>query len=516
MNLAAIMTLETKGFTNPLAGAQSAMSGLMAKMGPAAIALAGVAAAGAVAGGAFFGLKKAISEAADMETMETSFSVLLGSMDAAKARMAELSQFAAATPFELPEIAAASRTLQTLTKGAMATGDGLTLIGDAAAGTQQPFQEMANTVGKAYAALNNGGAAGEALNRLVELGVVSFEAKTKIEALQASGQKGAAVWGIVAQSMGQFSGMMKQQSGTWNGLMSTLQDSINGVFRAFGTPLLDALKPILGDTIIMTDQLCAKATQWGQAMADSITFARNLFADGKMGETAGLALRVGFADAVNYLAKKLNELWDATAKMVSGSGDGILSGLITAFDGIGSMISASIKRAFVDGLKDVSVLGIDVLSDKNAKAINASASMDDLNAELQFKESGAQIKAGIGKGFIGGLIGGLNTDLVEARLKLKETVKKYMPTRGPEFEGPPVPARGEPEGAAVVKSKNGNAPQGDRLAKIGLFVGGGGPANEHARKTADHTAKQLVLTERVIKALGKLVPDNDQRFAAFA
>ncbi|MFR7733459.1 MAG: hypothetical protein ACLU7D_08945 [Collinsella sp.] len=52
----------------------------------------------------------------------------------------ELADFAAHTPFQqLPEIAAASRTLETLTDGALSTGQGLAMVGDVASGTNPPF-----------------------------------------------------------------------------------------------------------------------------------------------------------------------------------------------------------------------------------------------------------------------------------------------------------------------------------------------------------------------------------------
>jgi hypothetical protein len=216
MNLAAKMTLETAGFMNPLAGAQQAlgvmMSGLRSALGPLAAISAGLLGVGSVA----IGFKKAISSAADMEGMQVGFSVLLGSMDAAKKRMAELAKFGAETPFELPEVAAASRTLETLTHGALSTGKGLTLVGDVASATQEPFQELSVHIGRLYDGLMNGRAVGESMMRLTELGAISADARAKIEQLQQSGKKGDSVWQIAANDMGRFSGMMKAQSGTWN------------------------------------------------------------------------------------------------------------------------------------------------------------------------------------------------------------------------------------------------------------------------------------------------------------
>ena len=52
-----------------------------------------------------------------MERFETSFAVILRSQAAAVRRMRDLAAFAEATPFNLPEIAEASRMLEVLTRG---------------------------------------------------------------------------------------------------------------------------------------------------------------------------------------------------------------------------------------------------------------------------------------------------------------------------------------------------------------------------------------------------------------
>lgn len=131
---------------NAMRSAFSGFTGMVGKIGP----LLGFAGGLGLVGGAAAGMKKAIDEAANMETMQTGFKVLLGGLSQAQARMAELANFAKKTPFELPEVVAASRTLQTLTKGALATGDGLTLVGDVASATNQPFADIAVTIGRLY------------------------------------------------------------------------------------------------------------------------------------------------------------------------------------------------------------------------------------------------------------------------------------------------------------------------------------------------------------------------------
>jgi hypothetical protein len=170
-----------------------------------------------------------------MEQLTTQFEVLLGGVDAAADRMLELTDFADHTPFNLPGVAKASAVLQTLTRGALATGKGLTLVGDLAAGTGRPFDELAMWVGRLYDGLQSGRPVGEAMARLQELGAVSGSTRGQIEKLQASGAKGAEVWKIAEEAFSRYSGMMDKQSGTFAGLLSTLSDAFDGLLRvAFG------------------------------------------------------------------------------------------------------------------------------------------------------------------------------------------------------------------------------------------------------------------------------------------
>ena len=89
---------------------------------------------GVVAGAApIVALGSSIKAAFDFETIETQFKVLLGSTEAAKKRMKELSEFSANTPFKLDGIAAASRQLHAFSEGALGDVKSLKLVGDAAA-----------------------------------------------------------------------------------------------------------------------------------------------------------------------------------------------------------------------------------------------------------------------------------------------------------------------------------------------------------------------------------------------
>ena len=204
------LRLNNSGFNGPLTEARSSLGGFKTfSVGSMAVVGAAVAGAALAVKGlhaAWTEAKAAVGEAADRETMQTAFIPLLGSAKAAKDRMMELADFAAHTPFQLPEIAAASRTLETLTDGALSTGQGLTMVGDVASGTNTPFEELAVTIGRLYSGLDSGRPVGEAMQRLQEVGAITPEVRTKLEKLQAEGKKGSEVWRVAAEDLARFSG----------------------------------------------------------------------------------------------------------------------------------------------------------------------------------------------------------------------------------------------------------------------------------------------------------------------
>ena len=231
----------------------------------------------------------------ETETFETQFAVLLGSFDAAIDRIADLREFNKSTPFELPGLVNASVTLQTLTEGALAAGDGLRLVGDVAVGTRQPIEELAIHIGRAYDGLNNGRPVGESLHRLQELGIVSGRTRTEIENLQKEGAKGAEVWNVLARQLERFRGTTELGSKTFAGAASNLSDTFRELRENFSRPVRDVLTPILESVSKhLSDLAEGEQTQAaGDAVAAFIRTAAEEFRGGRFVEFVGLAMEAG-------------------------------------------------------------------------------------------------------------------------------------------------------------------------------------------------------------------------------
>ncbi len=301
------------GIGNMVAGISPAVSGL----GALTAGLGAAALAGASLYAAFKFTQKGIAEAANRETLRTAFVPLLGSVAAARARMAELAEFAEKTPFDLPEVAKASRALETLTNGAMSTGEGLDLVGDVASSTNTGYEGLAVTIGRLYQGWQSGRPVGIVAQRLLELGALSAEARTEIEELQAAGKKGNEVWEVAARDLRRFSGGMEAQSATWNGLMANLGESWDSVIAAFGEPIMDSLKPFLTEADNLVEVLLPKAAAVGKAIGRGISFLTEAFRKGVAWDLAEIGLKIAFGESVNFLWASLNGAFRAAGQALS-------------------------------------------------------------------------------------------------------------------------------------------------------------------------------------------------------
>lgn len=536
-----------KGIEKATSGLRS-MAGTFAKIAPPVAAIGGIA-------GLTAGLGKAISKASEMEGLETAFMPLLGSADAARDRIEELSRFAAETPFELPGIANASRTLETLTRGALSTGEGLRMVGDVAAATGRPFEEISTTIGRLYDGLDSGRPVGEAMARLQELGVISGDTRAELENLQSQGVKGAEAWAVAENAMGRFSGGMKQQSSTWNGLMSTFRDNIGLAFAKFGTPIIDNIKPFLQGAVGAAGTLAEKAAEFGQKVGESIGFIAAAFKTGNVTTIIGQSLKIAFMESVNFL-------WKTLRASISGAGQLIVETFrtgITLFEvltkadfwvGMGKALVGLIldavgflQRGIAEAMEllrpiakffgkgDMLDSAQDYLRDSAAGMEEAAAGLYD-DAKEPLEEAMSKISGRLAEA--GNNIAGrfqeqfaATADLMDssdARAELSGTiaeVRGFMEAnRKSAIDTAAIVAKatsptdaagdetttGAPADAAAAETAAGSRAQVDRLRKIGGFVTAGlGAAKDRVAERTEQWTKQTA--QAVTKIANRAVRD---------
>jgi hypothetical protein len=238
--------------------------------------LAALGAAGAAGLGAF--IISSSKAASNVESLTMQFETLLGGADAAGKRMEEITKFAASTPFEIAELASTSKLLQTLGGDLLATGEGLRMVGDAAAISGQPIAEVGLHIGRVFNAITSGTSAGESIARLQELGLMSGTVKRQFEDLAAAQKKGDAQTLTSAQALAKLrevfastDGAMARLASTTEGKLSNLGDNITQLQVAFGTGFNSGLRDALDATNNFLPQIESRFSQAGEFLGIAIT-----------------------------------------------------------------------------------------------------------------------------------------------------------------------------------------------------------------------------------------------------
>lgn len=280
------------GNVNNLSGA---FMGLAAKIGAAFTAYKALE-------GGMAGFKHAISVASEMETTQTAFKTMLGTSEAMLETLGEIKKLAMSTPFEFPELANAGRMLLAFGESAKSIPDTLRRIGDVSSAISAPIGEIAEIYGKAR---TQGTLFAEDINQLTGRGIPIIRELGKVlgvpeSAIKKLAEEGKITFPLLDQAFrnltasgGQFFNMMAEQAKTSAGLWSTLKDGVNELFLAMGTPLNDAIKPVLTDAIGLADQLKPAVEDMGRHMGVALSAVRDFVAEARDG--SGLASAMGDA-----------------------------------------------------------------------------------------------------------------------------------------------------------------------------------------------------------------------------
>ncbi len=236
-----------------LDGLSSGLENMVGKLKMLAVgAVAAFGAAGIAAAG--FGIKTA----AENESAAVSFELLLGNAQKAKAFLGELQKFAAATPFEMPDLRTAASRLLAVGVNSKDVIPIMTRLGDATAG----MGTGADGIERAVRALQQMQQAGkvnlEDINQLTDAGIPALDAlaaklgKTVSqvrEDISAGKIKPEVMFQAIEQGAGasfkRLDGMMAKQSMTLSGLWSTFKDNASQALADAFQPAVPGLKKLL-------------------------------------------------------------------------------------------------------------------------------------------------------------------------------------------------------------------------------------------------------------------------------
>ena len=321
-------------------------------------------------------------------------------------------------------------------------------------------------------ALENAGlSAGEArsqINGMVESGQklgTLFKGGDTAAALQASAASYGSAAGILSRSATAISKVFE--------LMESIGSKVQTYFLAMTEGFVKPLTAVL--QYLNEIDLAGAGASFGKAIADAATILIGLVKNGDVGVVLGLSIKVGFMNAVEYLAGAMKSLLgdSGVGKGLSDTFEKYASGIKEVFLGVAYVFVQVITDGFKNLVKDWKIAGKNVFSDQSIFAMTTSAGHAYGAAEGHFEKSKQAFGSGndLG-GFMSGLIKGLTTETEIARVELQEAVNLAEQT-----------------GAAIVESGVGKAGKkfevnqaaigtqepykviADSLAKVG---GGGG------------------------------------------
>lgn len=204
-----------------------------------------------------------IGSNAEMEQYLTSFEVMLGDAEKAKALMSELNTMAAKTPMELTDVTSVGTLLMNYGVESDKLIDTMTKLGDLAAGNAQKFERVSLAYGQMLA---KGKVSGEELRQMTEAGVPLLQALAEtlgkstgeVQKLVSEGKVGIPVLNKTIAQMtsetGQFAGMMEKQSQTFSGMLSTISDEAAQFGRDVGEEAFGVAKEALSDLMKQIDE----------------------------------------------------------------------------------------------------------------------------------------------------------------------------------------------------------------------------------------------------------------------
>jgi tape measure domain-containing protein len=208
----------------------------------------------------------ALKGAAEMEQLEVAFTTMLKSGEAAKSLIADLTEFSAATPFELPEVVNAGKMLLAYGVEANNVKGTLRQLGDVAAGVGAPIGDIAYLFGTARV---QGRLFSADINQFTNRGIPIITALAKtmgvaegsIKKMAEEGKIGFAelqgALDYLTTNGGQFEGLMAAQSETLAGLFSTLKDNVGITLATIGRSIVEAfdLRSKLGSALEVLGQV---------------------------------------------------------------------------------------------------------------------------------------------------------------------------------------------------------------------------------------------------------------------
>lgn len=241
----------TRGKINKLNASTGATIQKTNKLGGVLRSLGGIVAAGMAVRGITRLGKASIDAAAKFEKYTITLKTMLGSQGAARERMAEYTDIAKKTPFQLREVVEAGNKLQAIGRYSR---DNLTMLGDLAAASSKPIDQVMNAYSKLAV-----GEKGEGIRMFRDLLISEkdWQEATGKNIKNLTTDEMMKAMPKLMKKKG-FFGMMSEQAKTTEGRVSNLSDSFDMLKVAAG----ERLKPAFDGVVKSATGLVETVEEW--------------------------------------------------------------------------------------------------------------------------------------------------------------------------------------------------------------------------------------------------------------
>lgn len=304
--------------------------------------------------GGLVAIKKFGSDVIDatgkMQQLDVALSTILQSKSKADALLAEISEFAKKTPFNLDEVANGAKQLLAYGSSADNVVDELSMLGDVASGLQIPLGQLIYL----YGTLRVQGRAywrdiqqfqGRGVNVIEEMAKNLGVTQDQIKSLVEEGKIGFKDVEKAFQSMtsegGKFNNMLENSAGTWPQRIANIEDTLFQKMNEFGNKYKEIFEFGIGTAEDLVESLDDVLSVMGGLIAAYGTYKAALI-------TAAVAQKaVGFVESIRLIGMYRKELGLATAAQQAfnvASKSNVYVTLLAALVGIGTAVYMFTKR----------------------------------------------------------------------------------------------------------------------------------------------------------------------------
>lgn len=305
--------------------------------------------------GGLVAIKKFVSDVIDatgkMQQLDVALSTILQSKSKADALLAEISEFAKKTPFNLDEVANGAKQLLAYGSSADNVVDELSMLGDVASGLQIPLGQLIYL----YGTLRVQGRAywrdiqqfqGRGVNVIEEMAKNLGVTQDQIKSLVEEGKIGFKDVEKAFQSMtsegGKFNNMLENSAGTWPQRIANIEDTLFQKMNEFGNKYKEIFEFGIGTAEDLVESLDDVLAVIGGLIAAYGTYKAALIT------TAVAQKAVGFIESIRLIAMYRKEMGLATAAQQAfnvASKSNVYVALLSALVGIGTAVYMFTKRA---------------------------------------------------------------------------------------------------------------------------------------------------------------------------